>query len=151
MAIAQVDHHKKELFYSADELEEVYRSVYSGSSEKAQLSALRVSDRLWGVSFFLERFLFRLADYVNSEQTVAEHYFAPENKLGITLEHAANRIFACKIPTDRPLPFIEFRTVKFMAEHWHGFTRTTGISDRMVRFSKELGRVLLHIGNCHRI
>lgn len=35
-AIAQVGYHKKEVFYTVDELEEAYCSTYSGSSEKAQ-------------------------------------------------------------------------------------------------------------------
>ena len=120
-AIAQVDYHKKEVFYPADELEEAYHSAYSGSSEKAQLVAFRIPDKLCGAyPFSLDRFLSRLADYINREQTVAEHYFAPENSKGISFGHAANFVFAHKIPLDRSLSFIEFRTMNFIAEHRRG-------------------------------
>ena len=142
-AIAQVDYHKKEVFYPAEELEEAYRSAYSGSSEKAQLVAFRIPDKLCGTyPFSLERFLSRLADYVNSEQTVAEHYFAPENDMGITFGHDANRIFARKIPTDRPLSFIEFRTVNFMAEHRHGLLERLEYLTERYDFPRNWGAVV---------
>ena len=38
-SIAQVDYYKQEVFYSAEELEEAYRSGYSGSAERGQLLA----------------------------------------------------------------------------------------------------------------
>ena len=143
LAIAQVDYHKKEVFYPADELEGAYRSAYSGSSEKAQLVAFRIPDKLCGTyPFSLERFLSRLADYVNSEQTIAEHYFAPENDMGITFGHAANRIFARKIPMDRSLSFIEFRTVNFMAEHRHGLLERLEYLTERYDFPKNWGAVV---------
>ena len=42
------------------------------------------------LSFSFNRFLSRLADYINNEQTVLDHHCAPENSLGIYLGHAAN-------------------------------------------------------------
>lgn len=117
-ALAQIGYHKEEVFYTSEEFEKAYRSGYSGSTEKAQMLSFRVHDKLCGTyPFSLDRFLSKLADYINSEQTVAEHYFAPENDMGITFGHDANRIYAEKIPLDRSLSFIEFRTMNFIAEH----------------------------------
>ena len=84
-----------------------------------------------------------------------EHCFTPTNDMGITFGYIVNRIFARKIPMDRPLSFIEFRMVNFMAEHQCGLlehmaylTKRYDFPESWVRQLPPIGKLLSNMIEC---